>query len=377
MKDSGPVRRDPSGAWGALPWPLRVAALYSVCLLAVAAAVYVLAMALARVAAVTIAVAAALLLTALVEPLAAGARRLRAPRWLAALLAVLAVLLVVALPVTLAWNAAREQFGDLGTTLDRGLDRVSDYLVNGPPRLDQAQLDAIRDGLAGLLPDTATELVTGAATAFEVLTAVLVTAFLVFFLVKDGSTMWAWFIQRLPAGRRDRMDHAGREGWRVLGRYTRGMVAVASVDAIGIGLALVIVDVPLVIPLILLTFLGGMVPYLGATVAGAAAVLVTLVSNDLTDAVIVLVAVVTVQALEGNLLEPLIIGRAVRLHPAAVLVSVAVGGLIAGIGGAVVAVPLLAVGYRMADLLTHSDAGVSTVGATAPHEREGGPLRPI
>lgn len=363
MEDIERPKRAPRGTWQALPWALRIATAYAACLVVVATGLYLLAMALARVAPLTLATIAALLLAALVEPVAAGARRLGSPRWLAALAAVLVVLLVLALPPILGWTEVQDPFRDLGGTLGKGLVTISDWFVNGPLRLDQAQVDAVREDVARMLPSTAADLVNGAATAFEVLAAGLFTMLLLFFLVKDGPSMWRWLVQRLPEHRRARIDDAGRAGWHVLGRYTRGMFVVAGIDAVSIGLTLVLVDVPLLAPLILVTFIGGFIPYFGATMAGVAAVLVTLVSNGTTDALIILAAVVTVQTLDGYLLEPLIVGRAVALHPAAVLLAVAAGGLVAGVGGAVVAVPLLAVAYgvgvrlaRPSDGQTHRSA---------------------
>jgi predicted PurR-regulated permease PerM len=261
---------------------------------------------------------------------------------------VLSVVVVIALPIALGWRGIQHQFTELGSTLTTGLDRVRDDLVNGPLSLSAAQVDAVRDDLVNMMPSTASDLLTGAAVALEALAGVLVTTLLLFFLLRDGPVMWGWFLGRLPDNRRDRIDDAARAGWHILARYTRGVVVVAVVDAVGIGLALVLMDVPLVLPLILLTFVGGFIPYLGATLAGAAAVLVALVSNGFTAALIILAAVLAVQTLEGNLLEPLIVGRAARLHPAAVLIAVTAGGLLAGIAGAVIAVPLLAVTYRVA-----------------------------
>ncbi|GAA1038201.1 AI-2E family transporter [Virgisporangium ochraceum] len=343
-----------SRAWTALPWALRVATLYASCVIVLATGGYLLLRVLGRIAPLTVAVIVALLLAALVEPLMGPVLRLGASRWLAALLGVLAVAVVVALPLMLGWREVMDQFGELGGAVGNGLDKVGDYLVDGPPGLDRAQVDQARDGLTRMLPTSGGDLLTGAVTVFGILTLGLLTAFLLFFLLKDGPTMWAWLVGRLPARRQAAIDDAGRAGWRVLARYTRGMVVVSCIDAVGIGLALLILRVPLALPLILLTFLGGFVPYLGATVAGSAAVLVTLMSNNLTDALIVLATVLTVQSVEGYLLEPLIVGRAVRLHPVAVLLAVVAGGLVGGVGGAVIAVPLLAFGYQVTVRLTRS-----------------------
>jgi predicted PurR-regulated permease PerM len=343
-------------AWAALPWALRLATLYAACVIVLAIGGYLLIRILGRVAPLTFAVIAALLLAALVEPLAGTVLRLGAPRWVAAFLGVLGVVVVIALPVILVWREIQDRFGELGGAVNSGLDKVVDYLVDGPPGLDRAEVDRARDGLTDMFPTSATDLLTGAVTAFEALTVALLTAFLLFFLLKDGPTMWSWLVERLPARHRPAIDDAGRVGWRVLARYTRGMVVVSCVDAAVIGLALLILRVPLAVPLILLTFLGGFVPYLGATVAGSAAVLVTLMSNSFTDALIILATVLVEQSLEGYVLEPLIVGRAVRLHPVAVLLAVVAGGLTAGVGGAVVAVPLLAFGYQVTVRLTRTRA---------------------
>lgn len=144
------------------------------------------------------------------------------------------------------------------------------------------------------------------------------------------------------------------DGWRVLARYARGMVVIAAVDAVGIGVALLVIGVPLALPLALLTFVAAFVPVLGATVAGAVAALVALAANGPMDALLVLAAVIAVQQAEGNLLEPLIMGHALRLHPAVVLIAVTAGALTAGVAGALIAVPLTAVIYRVSrTVLTH------------------------
>jgi predicted PurR-regulated permease PerM len=356
-----------SRAWTALPWALRLATLYAACVIVLAIGGYLLIRTFARVAPLTLAVVAALLLAALVEPLTRFILRLGAARWLAALLGVLAVALVIALPLILGWREVMDRFGELGGAVSGGLDEVGDYLVDGPLGLDRAQVDEARESLTRMLPTSAGDLLTGAVTAFGALTVALLTAFLLFFLLKDGPTMWSWLTDRLPAGRRAAIDDAGRVGWRVVGRYTRGMVVVSCVDAAVIGLALLILRVPLAVPLILLTFLGGFVPYLGATVAGSVAVLVTLMSNNLTDALIILATVLVEQSLEGYVLEPLIVGRAVLLHPVAVLLAVVSGGLTAGIGGAVVAVPLLAFGYQVTVRLIRTRAS-----PPAEHTPDGG-----
>ena len=147
------------------------------------------------------------------------------------------------------------------------------------------------------------------------------------------------------------VDGAGRAAWTTLGRYVRGVVVVAVIDAVGIGAALLLLGVPLWLSLTLLVFLGAFVPIVGATLTGVVAVLVTLVTEDVSDAVVVLVVVLVVQQLEGNVLQPLIMGRAVRLHPVVILLAVTAATLLFGVAGAVVAVPVVAVAYQVAEYL--------------------------
>ncbi|MGN9839712.1 AI-2E family transporter [Nonomuraea sp. H19] len=338
--------RSPAG-WAAVPGPLRTGAATSACLLVAAAAIALVGWVLVRLATVTLAVTAALFLTALLYPVAAFLRRLHVPRALSALAGLLLLVLVVAGPLTLVANQAIAQFDDLRRQLLAGLDQLRAFLISGP--LNQQQLNAAIEDVTAALQGAAPDPVAGAMTTLQTLAAMATALALLFFFLRDGAGMWEWIVRRLPARRRRRVDAAARAGWRTLVAYVRGTMVVAAVDGIGIGLALVLLQVPLALALAFLTFLFAFVPIVGAIMAGAVAVLVALVSNGVTDALLVLAAVVIVQQLEGNLLEPVIIGKAVRLHPAVVLVAVTGGTLIGGIAGAVVAVPLTAVVYRVVE----------------------------
>jgi len=166
--------------------------------------------------------------------------------------------------------------------------------------------------------------------------------------------------QSFPLGKerhRDGVREATVVGWETVTRYVRGTVIVSAIDAIGIGVALAVIGVPFALPLGLLVFVGSAVPYIGATVTGSVAVLVALAANGPVDAALTLAAVIAVQQLEGNLLEPLIVGRQVRLHPVVVVTAVFAGSLIAGIAGAVIAVPLVAVTYRVYQVLRRRSGG--------------------
>jgi predicted PurR-regulated permease PerM len=183
---------------------------------------------------------------------------------------------------------------------------------------------------------------TTAATVGEVITGILLALFTLFFFLKDGRSIWLWLVGLFPGESRAYMDEAARRAWRTLISYVRATVAVALVDAIGIGIGLAILGVPLVIPLAALVFLGAFIPIIGSFLAGTVAVLVALVSQGPITALIALAIVVLVMQLEGHVMQPLLLGRAVHVHPLAVVLSIAAGLLIGGIFGALIAVPTVA-----------------------------------
>lgn len=334
--------------WDRLPWLVRSVVMWCACLVVVVAALYLIGRIAVLLAPLAIALAATLFLTALLDPVTRLLRRLRLPGTLAALLTVLLLLGILFGAVALVWSLTAGQFGDLTEEVDQGVRRMRDFLTSTLPVSD-AQLDGLirqaRNGLGGGSPDP----VSGARTVAEVAGSVLLSLVLLFFLLKDGRPMWWWVVGRVAERNRTVAVEAGRAGWQTLGAYTRGTMMIAAIDAIGIGLALVLLDVPMALPLALITFIGGFVPIIGATVAGAVAVLVALAANGPGTALLVLAAVIAVQQTEGNLLEPLIMKRQVRLHPAVILVAVTAGTLIAGIAGAFVSVPVTAVAYRVVD----------------------------
>ncbi|MEV6802413.1 AI-2E family transporter [Micromonospora rifamycinica] len=371
------ARPSPRQAWAALPWLVRTAVVWSACLVVVVVGLYLLGKVAVLLAPLAIAVAVTLFLTALLDPVLLGLRRLRVPAAPAALLTVLLLLGVLVGVGVLVWNLTAAQFGELSQQLDQGLQRSRDF-VTGTLPVSDAQLDKlvgqVRDGLGGSTPDP----VGGARTAAEVFGSALLALVLLFFLLKDGRSMWHWVLRRLTGPNRTVTAEAGRAGWRTLGSYSRGTMIIAAIDAIGIGLALVLLGVPLALPLALITFLGGFVPIIGATVAGAVAVLVALAANGPTTALLVLAAVIAVQQIEGNLLEPLIMKRQVQLHPAVILVVVTAGTLIAGVAGAFVSVPIAAVAYRVVDTVQrHREQAASTPPEDRPHHgRDDPPAAP-
>ncbi|SBT51221.1 AI-2E family transporter [Micromonospora auratinigra] len=343
-----PRTAGPRQTWAGLPWPVRTAVTWSACLVVVITGLWLLGKIAVLLAPLAIALAGTLFLAALLDPVLRLLRRLRLPAAPAALLTILLLLGILVGVGVLVWNLTASQFGELSQQLGQGLERTRDFVTSTLP-ITEEQLDRLvqqtRDGLSGSAPDP----VGGARTATEVVGSLLLGLVLLFFLLKDGRSMWHWVLRRMAGPRRDLTAEAGSAGWRTLGAYSRGTMIIAAIDAIGIGLALVLLRVPLALPLALITFLGGFIPIIGATVAGAIAVLVALAANGPTTALLVLAAVIAVQQIEGNLLEPLVMNRQVQLHPAVILVVVTAGTLIAGIAGAFVSVPVAAVTWRIID----------------------------
>jgi predicted PurR-regulated permease PerM len=329
------------------PRPLRALAALGWRLLVVGAVVVALALLLARLRLLILPVFAALLLAALLVPALQALRRRGWPRGLAAatvaiggLVSLGGLVAAIAVPVAAELDAVDGGVRD-------GVERVGDWLAAGPFGLTERQVDqAIERGFDELRShggELAGGVLAGTTLALELLVGALLTLFLLFFFLKDGDRLWAWTVRLFPAGARGDVDEIGRRAFAVLAGYLRGVAAVALVDAVLIGSALAVLGIPLVIPLALLTFVGGFFPIVGANLAGFAAAMVALVSNGLVDALIVAAVVLAVQQLEGHLLQPLIVGRSVQLHPVAILLALTAGGILWGIAGAFLAVPLAAI----------------------------------
>ncbi|HEX4703218.1 MAG TPA: AI-2E family transporter [Pseudonocardiaceae bacterium] len=330
-----------------LPRVLRVGAALSWRLLIVLAAVAAIAYIANYLAIVVIPVAIALLLSALLAPVVAQLVRMRVPRALATALVLIGGLAVVGGVLTFVITEFSNGAPALAARVGQSISQISHWLETGPLHLSQQQLRDFLNKLVKSLGADQTAITSGAlttaATVGEVLTAILLTMFTLIFFLQDGGQIWSFVIRVVPADVRDRVDVAGRRGFASLVSYVRATAAVAVVDAVGIGVGIAIVRVPLAAPLAALVFLAAFIPIVGAVVAGTVAVLVALVANGVVPALIVLGIVIGVMQLESHVLQPLLLGRAVRLHPLAVVLSIATGVVVGGIAGGLLAVPLLAV----------------------------------
>lgn len=240
-----------------------------------------------------------------------------------------------------------DQVSALGPTLTDAWNAVLDWLETGPLQYDRARVDSIlktiSDSLSSGDNSVVGSVITGVSVAAQAVTAFLLFLVLLFFFVKDGAEIVDWFLARSPERHRDTVRAVGRRAWSALGGYVRGTAMIALIDALGIMIGLLIIGVPLVVPLTLLVFLGGFLPVIGATIAGFVAVLVALADGGLVAALLTLAVILGVQQLEGNMLQPMIMRRAVALHPVVILSALAAGAALFGIVGAFLAVPVAAV----------------------------------
>ncbi|GAB7049704.1 AI-2E family transporter [Catenuloplanes indicus JCM 9534] len=330
-----------------VPHALRLAAAWSWRLIVVGVIGYVLLRFLATIRIVVIPLSVALLLSALLTPAVGWLLRLRFPRSLATALVLVAGLGAVAGTLTMVVTQFVDGLPQLSQNATVGIRQIQDWLREGPLRLDDEQFNtALNTGQQWLDQNTqalTTGAVSTAATVFELFTGALLVLFSTFFFLRDGRRIWRFTVRLFPVNARWRMADAGEAAWRTLVSYVRATVLVAFIDAVGIGFFLFVFDVPFPFPLAALVFLGAFVPIVGATVSGAVAILVALVDSGWVTALIILGVVIAVQQVEGHILQPLIMGRAVAIHPLAVIVGIAAGVVLAGITGALVAVPLIAV----------------------------------
>lgn len=344
----GPIVGGPSNFTRAeVPWGVDLAAAWAWRFLVIAAAAFVVLWVVAYFSVVTLPLAIALLITALVIPAVDGLDRVM-PRGIAALLVVVALLGFVVAMLTFAGQQVANGATDLADQTVKGLDEIKAWLRDGPLNASDSQINEYIDRAQAAITERTQDGV-GLSSITEVGTAVghvlagfFIVLFSTYFFLADGGRIWAWLVRIAPRAAREHTDSSGRVAWISLTQFVRATVIVAAVDAIGIMIGAAVLQVPFVLAIGVLVFLGAFVPMIGATVAGTVAVLVALVDQGPWTALLMLAVVIAVQQLEGHVLQPFLMGRWVSLHPLGVIVAIACGVLVAGIAGALVAVPLAA-----------------------------------
>jgi len=344
-----------------VPSWLQTAAAWSWRLLLIAIVIYLTARMLGILYIVVVPCVAALLLTALLQPLSARLCRSGLSRLAATWVTLLVAALVLGGLIALVANRASADYPTLVAETKHTATQV-ESLLSGPPfHVKSSNVQKFLNDIPSYLSKHKAlvegTVVTGGKIASEFFGGLVLMLFVIFFLIKDGERIWKWLLGAMRAETAQRMDRAGRAAWVVLVYYMRGTVAVAAIHAVVIGLVLWIMGVPLALPLAVLVFLAAFVPLVGLLAAGALAILVTLATKGWVAALILLGILVIEDQLEAHLLQPQVVGRVIRLHPLAVILSLAVGGVLAGIAGAVVAVPIVAVITRAVPELRRSEPG--------------------
>jgi putative heme transporter len=315
-------------------------------LLVIGAAVVALLSAVKKLELIVVPVALATLLAALLLPVVDFLDRRGAPRGGAVALVLLGAIAVVGGILAFVVTQFIEGAPALVEQVSASIKGVGDWLTQGPLHVNQEQIDRARQSAIEALQNNQEKLTSGAlstASALtEIITGALLVLFTLIFVLHGGRNIYGFVTRVFPEDVRERVRDAGRAGFHSLIGYVRATFLVALVDATGIGTGLAIMGVPLALPLASLVFLGAFIPLVGAVVAGFFAVIVALIAKGLIYALITLGLIIAVQQLEGHVLQPLVMGRAVSIHPLAVVLAIAGGGVLAGIVGALLAVPTVA-----------------------------------
>ena len=308
---------------------------------------------------VVIPVLVALILAAAVAPVVNGMRRRGVSAILATWITLLAGIAVFGGVVTLIVFAVRNQWDELASSAVEGLDQLQDLLSNGPIPIDEEQINGAREAVVGFLTSSSfgSGALAGVSAAGEFVTGALLTFVVLFYFLKDGGDIWNFFLRPFRGERLERGRRVGLVSLKVLGGYVRGTALIAFVDALGIGIGLVVLQVPLALPLAVVVFITAFIPIVGATLAGILAALVALVANGPVAALLVLAVVVLVNQLEGNLLQPIIMARSLKLHALVILVALTAGTILGGIVGAVLSVPIAAVAWAIIKVWNRPEDG--------------------
>jgi predicted PurR-regulated permease PerM len=353
-----------------VPWGLDLAAAWSWRLIVIVVAMLGLLWTLRFFAVITLPLAVSLLIAALAVPMVNTLRRIGLPRGAATGIVMVLGIGAVAMLLTYVGQQVAQGATDLADSVVTGLDQVRSWLRTGPLHVSDSQLDGYIKEIQGAVTDSTgsggvVSRVTEVGTAVgHVVAGFFIVLFSTYFFLADGDRIWSWMVRLAPRAARERVDASGRVAWVSLTQFVRATVLVALADAVGIMVVAAILQVPFVVALGVLVFLGAFVPMIGATVAGTVAILVALVDQGPVTALLMLIGVVVVQQFEGHVLQPFLMGRFVSLHPLGVIVAIGCGVLVAGVAGALIAVPLAAAGNAVAQHL----ASYTAIGEDDPDD---------
>lgn len=341
---TAPVRVDRSAVIGE---GLKATAAWSLRLVVIGVALFLIFWLLGRVWVGVRPILLALIVSTVLWPPVAWLTRRRWPAALAAAAVLLGALLAVFGLLAAVTQPLVTQSVELANSAVTGIEQVQDWLTGPPVNLASERIDTVTAAAIERLQGSASQIAAGVFSGVSAVTSSVITAVLVlvltFFFIKDGPGFLPWLRRETGPDIGGHLTEVFSRSWKTLGDFIRVQAIVSFVDAFFIGLGLVLLGVPLAPALAVLTFFAGFIPIVGALAAGALAVLVALVSNGLTTALVVLAIIIAVQQLESNVLQPVLQGRSLNLHAAVVLLAVTAGGTLFGIIGAFLAVPLVAV----------------------------------
>lgn len=345
-----------------VPWGVDLAAAWAWRFLAIAGATAVLLYLLARFSVIFLPLAIALLIAALAVPVVESASRVGIHRKLASAVVVLGGLAVVVLLLTFVGTQISRGFSDLSEQVVNGLEEIRRWLRTGPLQASDSQINDFIADTQTAITNSSEELLrqaTEVGTAIgHIVAGFFIVLFATYFFLADGSRIWAWVVRLFPRAARVRADASGKVAWRSLTQFVRATVIIALADAIGIMIVALVLDVPFAVPIAVLVFLGAFIPMVGATLSGSVAVLVALVAQGPIVALLMFGGVILVQQIEAHVLQPFLTGRFVAIHPLGVIVAIGMGVLVAGIAGALLAVPLAAALNAVAQYLAaYTDVG--------------------
>ncbi|MEL0627313.1 AI-2E family transporter [Salinibacterium amurskyense] len=347
-----------------VPAGLSIAAAYSWRMLVVLGLIAVLIYLVITLKYIVIPFLIAILIAALLVPVVNFCVRMKWPRWAAVTVVLAGFLAVVSGLIVVVVTQVRSGLPALQIQSAAAYENLREFLRDSPLQLSDADLDGYLNEIFDVIQRDSQALVSGilsvGSTAGHVLTGALLSVFATIFVLIDGKRIWSWTVRLFPRRARNAVDGAGVAGWLTLTTFVKVQIFVAAVDAIGIGVGAWILGLfyggfPLVIPIAVAVFLGSFIPVIGALVTGALAVFIALVFLGPIPAIIMLGIVLLVQQLEGHILQPLVMGTAVKVHPLAVVFAVAAGSFVAGIPGALFAVPLVAVVNVMTKYIASGD----------------------
>jgi putative heme transporter len=347
-------------------------------LLVLLAAVVAVLWVIAKVELIIVPVALALMLAALLLPAVDWLDRRGAPRGGAVALTLLTSIAVLGGIMTFVVSQFITGLPGLTDQVTQSVDSLRNWLINGPAHLSKEQIDHAGDSVIDAMRNNQAKLTSGAlstaATVTEIVTGALLVLFTLIFFLHGGRNIWAFVTRIFPVKVRTRVADAGVAGFHSLIGYVRATFLVALVDAVGIGAGLAIMGVPLALPLASLVFLGAFIPLVGAVLTGFLAVVVALLTKGLIYALITFGLIIAVQQVEAHVLQPLVMGRAVSIHPLAVVLGIAAGGVLAGIVGALLAVPTIAFLNSAVRVLISADPDAEEARQEALLEEGSGPV---